>query len=382
MRKKVLVLLNNIPLYGSERGNINVFYALKDEVDSLFVTHAQYGKLYVNPYLEELGLSHTSADYIGKICRRENYKEYFLEIINSIKGNYRLWKIIKDYKPDYIHIPTETSFISMIITLWCINIPVIYRLGDNPRQNRKIFTAIWKKLIIPRVSRFVAISNYIRHQLLKLGVPENKIDVVYNSPPQRKISIVKVPVINNGNSFSVTYLGQLSVEKGVDLLVEAAIILCTQYDNIYFYIAGDFEWQNPFAKGLIEKVKKLNLDHRINFLGMIENTKHLLSSSQLHVCPSVGEEPLSDVTVEAKEVGIPSVVFPSGGLPELIEHGVDGYICKDRSIASLVEGIEFYYKAPDKAKRSKEAVLNSMDRLGITIAAYRNKWIKIYADKP
>ncbi|MGI8892807.1 MAG: glycosyltransferase, partial [Bacteroidia bacterium] len=223
MRRKVLVLLNNIPLYGSERGNINVFYALREhEVEALFVTHAQYGDLYINPHLDKLGLAHTPADYIGKICRRENYKEYFVEIKNSLKGNYRLWNIIKDYKPDYIHIPTEASFISMFITLWLTKTPVIYRLGDNPRQNRKIFTVIWKKLIVPRVYKFVAISNYIKNRLLELDVPERKIEVIYNSPPQRKNLTVNSLVKDNGNSFVVTYLGQITVEKGVDLLVEAA----------------------------------------------------------------------------------------------------------------------------------------------------------------
>jgi glycosyltransferase involved in cell wall biosynthesis len=381
MGRKVLVLLNNIPLYGSERGNINVFYALKEhEVEALFVTHAQYGDLYINPHLDKLGLAHTPADYIGKICRRKKHKEYLVEIKNSLRGNYRLWNIIKEYKPDYIHIPTEASFISMFITLWLTKVPVIYRLGDNPRQNRKIFTAIWKKLIVPRVHKFVAISNYIKQKLMELGVPENKIEVIYNSPPQRKIPTEHDTFKSNGNSFVVTYLGQLTIEKGVDLLVKAAVELCKKYNNIYFYIAGDYEWQNPFAKGLINRVQELNLDNRIKFPGMIEDTKQLLKSSQLHVCPSVWDEPLSNVTVEAKEAGVPSVIFPSGGLPELIRHNIDGFICKDKTSDSLIEAIEYYLNDPDKLTRAGAAALASMHKLGITKEAYKDKWVKIYAD--
>lgn len=379
MKRKVLVLLNNIPLYGSERGNINVFYALKEcNIESLFVTHARYGDLYINPHLEELGLAHTSADYIGKICRRENIADYFVEMKNSLRGNIKLFNIIRNYKPDYIHIGTEAGFISMIITLWLTKTPVIYRLGDKPRQNRKIFTFIWKKIIIPRVYKFICISNFIKKELLALNVPESNIEVIYNSPPHRRVRERKILTNNDYDKFVVTYLGQLTAEKGVDILVDAAIYLVEKYNNIIFYLAGDYQWENPFALDLIEKVETSGLSHRIIFTGMIEDTSGLLKSSQLHVCPSVWDEPLSNVTAEAKEAGIPSVIFPSGGLPEMIQHKVDGYICREKSAQALIEAIEYFYNNPLKLKLAKEAAAKSMEALGITTDSYRARWEKIY----
>lgn len=381
MKKKVLVLLNNIPLYGSERGNINVYYALKEkQIDSLFVTHSKYGYLYINPYLENLGLKHVPAPYIGKICRRESYKEYFLELKNSIIGNYRVWKIIRTYKPDFIHIPTETSFLSMFITLFLTKIPVIFRVGDSPRQNRWIFTFIWKKFIIPRVYRFVCISKFIKSKLMLLGVKENKIEVIYNSPPYRVSSLKSDSngSIIEANTFLVTYIGQISEEKGVNILIEAAISLCNKYDNIHFYIAGDYKWQNPFAAQLIKLVNVYKLNNRIHFLGMVENVNDLLKKSQLHVCPSVWEEPLSNVTVEAKEAGIPSIIFSSGGLPELISHNIDGYICKEKTADELIKAIEYYYHQPEKLHEAGKAALESMNKLDITRKSFTEKWNKVF----
>jgi glycosyltransferase involved in cell wall biosynthesis len=45
--------------------------------------------------------------------------------------------------------------------------------------------------------------------------------------------------------------------------------------------------------------------------------------------------------MEAKVAGTPSVVFPSGGLPEMVRHQVDGFICRDKTVDALVEGLRW-----------------------------------------
>ena len=55
-RPRVLVIFGNIPLLGHERGNIQVFNALKERgVEALFVTHKEYGHEVIQPALDRLG---------------------------------------------------------------------------------------------------------------------------------------------------------------------------------------------------------------------------------------------------------------------------------------------------------------------------------------
>ena len=57
--RRVLVLLGNIPLLGQERGNIQVFYALKKHnLGAVFVTNRAWGHLHVQPMLDSLSLIH------------------------------------------------------------------------------------------------------------------------------------------------------------------------------------------------------------------------------------------------------------------------------------------------------------------------------------
>ena len=64
---RVLVMLGGIPLWGQERGNIQVFAALKGHLRSLFVTHKAYGHESIQPMLDRLGLAWTTGTYPGLI---------------------------------------------------------------------------------------------------------------------------------------------------------------------------------------------------------------------------------------------------------------------------------------------------------------------------
>ena len=63
--------------------------------------------------------------------------------------------------------------------------PLVYRLGDVPTQHNALYRFVWRWGIVPRVARFVCISEYIRRSLLATGVPAEKAQVLYSYPPER-----------------------------------------------------------------------------------------------------------------------------------------------------------------------------------------------------
>ena len=82
---------------------------------------------------------------------------------------------------------------------------------------------------------------------------------------------------------------------------------------------------------------------------------------------------------EAKQAGVPSVVFASGGLPELIAHGEDGWICEGKTAESLEGAIERFLDLPDvEAEAMGDAARASMERLGITEGAFGDRWVEVY----
>ncbi len=376
---RVLVLFGNIPLLGHERGNIQVFNALKARgVDALFVTHKEWGHESIQPELDRLGHRWDVATFPGLFSRGMSLRTWAKRLGSLAQGAAEFWRIGRDYKPSHVHVGHMMHFLTLLPAIALLRVPVVYRLGDAPQQHRPLFRFLWRRVIVPRVSRFVCVSEYIRSLLLDAGAPPEKVRVIYSYPSQRPADLTPAPV-EPFDGRTVLYMGQLSEEKGVDLLVEAAITLCRERDDVRFLLAGDYTWQNPFAEGLMRRVEELGLSDRIRFLGYVEDVPGLLAVADLHVCPSVCAEALSNTVVEAKQAAVPSVVFPSGGLPELVTHGEDGWICEAKTAESLRAGIARFLAMPsEKLERAGEAARGSMERLGVTEEAFADQWVEVY----
>ncbi|MEM8598286.1 MAG: glycosyltransferase family 4 protein [Bacteroidota bacterium] len=378
---RILVIFGNIPLWGQERGNIQALYALKEAGHSvLFVTHRRYGHESIQPALDELGLAWTTGRYPKRFARGMTLKQWRGRLRQAMRGSKDFLRVAREFQPTHIHVGNEGYLLNLLPVLWALRIPIVFRVGDAPRQHRPLFRFVWRYLIVPSVSRFVPISKYIRERLCAVGVPEDSLQVIYSYPPQHVSSPSVLPTVAPFKGRTVFYVGQLSKLKGLDVLVEAALGLCSTREDVRFIIAGDYAWKNSFAEDLMRRVEEAGLSDRIQFLGFVEEVQDLFSVSDIHVAPSVFEEPLGNVILEAKQAGVPSVVFPSGGMPELLSHRRDGWICRAKTAASLAEGIEGLLDLDETSLDGmKKAAEASLERLGITPEAFTRAWEETYA---
>jgi glycosyltransferase involved in cell wall biosynthesis len=300
--------------------------------------------------------------------------------LRIVSGSVSLLRLNFQYKPTHVHVCNIAEFINFLPALLTMRVPVIFRVGDIPATHRKAFGILWTKIVVPRVARFVCVSEYVKSSLLALDVPESKCRVIYSQAPVRSPQIAPdgTGVIHKGRDFTVLYVGQLTSDKGIDLLIGAAIQMCRERDEIEFLIAGDYEWEKIPSTALIECVRVAGLSDRIRFLGYVNAIPDLFQLSDLHVVPSVCEDALPNVVIEAKQAGVASVAFSSGGVSEVIEHGIDGYICAARDEANLVAGIEYYIDTPGRASDHGRNAYSSLSRLGVT--RFGELWDSVYAD--
>lgn len=388
---RVLVLLSGIPLHGQERGNIEVFRALKARgVEALFVTHAGYGHESIQPHLDGLGLRWTTAAFPGFWSLRPRvFWERLRELVSS---NRAVLRAAREFQPTHVHFGNERTMLNLLPAVLWLKLPVIFRLGDAPRAHRLPFRLSWRFALGPSIRELVAISAYVRDCVVNVGVPEGKVRVIRSAPPvrppraggsdlpldlQEEISGVRP----RWPGRTVVYIGQLSEEKGVGLLVEAARQLCADDPDVRFLLAGDYTWNNPFATGLMRALERDGLAQRIRFIGYTSDIESLLALADVHTAPSVWNEPLSNVVGEAKRAGVPSVVFPSGGLPELVyRQGDDGLVCADRSEEALVEGLRHYLAMDDGSIRAAGAAARaSLAWIGLSSETYVAAWYNVFA---
>lgn len=153
---------------------------------------------------------------------------------------------------------------------------------------------------------------------------------------QLGISVEDVNVICNGVDTSVFTPGKLGEElvigvlarlhhhNGIDWLLEALKEVETSIDKPWVCrIAGE----GPEAAALKEKVWQLGLEHRVRFLGHVDEPNKFFGSATIAVHPA-RYSGMPNSVLEAMSCGCPVVATAVGGTPELIDHGTTGWLVR------------------------------------------------------
>lgn len=143
-----------------------------------------------------------------------------------------------------------------------------------------------------------------------------------------------MPSIDN-NQYKMLYVGRLSHVKGVHNLIDAMKVLQTKYD-VVLKIVGDGEERENLEKQAIEN----GLGNRIEFVGQVTDPIPYLKEANIFIYPSIWQEVFGISIVEAMAMGLVVVSNRVGGIPEIIEDGVNGYLADELNVDALAAAIE------------------------------------------
>ena len=381
--KRILVVMPSIPLYGMERKNLQIMKEMREQgADVLFITQETYGGN-IRREVERIGCRWTTASFDKLLHLSKNPREMAAVLRTWAKSAWQLWRIYRQFQPTHIHITDFTFFLySWPVVAW-LSRPVIFPLPVPPDTNltpfkQRLSNFIWRVGVQRACDVIVCNSHYTLSQVLKVGIKREKTTVVYNTAPERSVPTQSDAPTVDASKFNVVFAGRICAEKGVRQLIDAALQIVCERDDVDFYLAGDYSWNNPFAEAIIQEVKDQGLDSRIHFLGELDDIPGLLAQCQLHVCPSICAEAFGLVVLEAKQNGIPSVVFPVGGLVETLTHLQDGYICEDKNSQALGQGIRYYlndrtvWQQAGKAARASQSRFSKEKNIQNWVAIYQS----------
>ena len=299
--------------------------------------------------------------------------------IAFIAGNLRFLSIAREFRPTHVHAFNQFFILSFLPALLITKIPLVYNCGDKPTQQRLIWRLLWR-FAVWHTYRFVAVSRFIAIQLRAADVPERKITVIYAGPPVRDRHVAPLALPHIGRKTrNIVFVGQIVEGKGVHLLVEAFRTLAPRYPEAQLLVAGRIsDWDGGrWARDLRDTVAHdALLSSRIDFLGYVEDIPALLRQCEVLVAPSLIEEAFGLVVMEAKMAGLPSIVFPSGGLPEMIDAGVDGYVCEEKTAKSLANALTIYLDNLGLAAQHGVVAKASLERF--KLAEFARRWYAVY----
>jgi glycosyltransferase involved in cell wall biosynthesis len=193
---------------------------------------------------------------------------------------------------------------------------VVHRCFPSRGQAASYAVGLWVHRFVLRleneVALFITPSEFVRRRMLEWGVAASRVTVVRN--------FTTIPPSSSEPGEFGMYLGRLSSEKGLDVLLRALV----EAGDPPFRIVGD----GPVRAALASLAAELGL-RRTQFVGPVEpaDVPPLLRRSRFVVFSSVWDENAPLAALEAMAAGRPLLVTRTGGLPELVSQG-EGLMCE------------------------------------------------------
>lgn len=247
------------------------------------------------------------------------------------------------------------------------------------------------KFVVRRLNsldKIIANSDYVSEQLKGHGVTPSVIQRIHNGINTKEFSVSDDKVLSikesirtefgiPKDSFVVIYVGRLSPEKGVEVLLNGFEKLHSKNNNIRCLIVGN----GPQKNELISMIQNFTSKENVIFAGFRKDIRDLVATSNILVLPS-HIETFSLTTLQAFATGTVCVCSDVGGTPEQILDKFNGRLFQDNDfnqLASILEELSSqkqeieYLKA--NAKELSDSYLN-IDRMALEIENLYNKLIK------
>lgn len=264
----------------------------------------------------------------------------------------RLRKFLTGQRPSLLVCFLHQANIVGRLAGWMTGIPVVS--GVRVADRRKL--VIWTDRLTRHLTvKYVAVSRHVAEvhsQLCK--IPQSQVSLIYNGvdmpsalPPQTD---------RDDEQIRVLFVGRLTEQKRPQDLIDAVAALSADIrQKVQIDILGDGELQEK----LRQQISTLGLDDHVQLHGHQSNAAEWMRRSDALVLPSRWEG-LPNVVLEAMANGLPVIASNVDGIPEMIDHGVTGWLvapCDTDAIAEQLTAVCIDREARDAvANRAFEAV--------------------------
>ena len=148
-------------------------------------------------------------------------------------------------------------------------------------------------------------------------------------------------------------VGEMTANKNHKTIIKALTL--SQLENVHYVIVGS----GICRPQLEEYADELNVRNRVHFLGYRRDIAALLHASDVLVFPSY-REGLPVALMEAMAAGVPAVASRVRGNVDLIEDGINGFLCDPEDAEGIAERVRMLLDHPDLAERFRKYSLEKI----------------------
>jgi len=310
---------------------------------------------WLRDYMESQGVECFSCDARRRV-------EYPIAII-------KLARFLRRNQIDILHThlfePSVTGLLAGLLTRTPMRVLTRHYSDYHTRINKKWHVRL-DQLCTRLSHRVIAVSQHTADHLIEMeGALPEKVHTVLNGIDfeRAKVSGVDAPErirreFLAEDAHLLLIIARLHPEKGHSYLFQALPeIRRSVHKPVRLIVAGT----GPFEAAYREAVRALDCDDIVSFAGFRKDAPDLMAAADLVILPSVAEA-FGLVLTEALYLGTPVVATRAGGIPEIVEDGVDGVLVPSSDSGALARAIVDLLNDPNRRRQmagaGREKILN------------------------
>lgn len=330
---KIICVHQSADMYGSDRSFLQVIKYLSQSGD--------YKKITVvlprtGPLVDELEKLNVDIKYLTLSLLSKTYlmKLQWGKIIFPLFQFQAKKKLFNEY--DVVYTNTSVILDFYLLAPFLHQMKIIH-IREIPG---KLLSKVLSLLLRQAKSKIIFNSN---STLRSFGKLKNSV-VIHNAFEgfDKKAEISST----DGHPLRVLLIGRINGWKGQDFAIES--LLKMKAAPVLLRIVGSTSAGNEdLVLQLKKKVENLGLSTQVEFLDFVSDTAEIYAWSDVVIVPSTKPEPFGRIAIEAMSLYKPVIAANHGGLPEIIEDSVNGYLFEPNNTTSFVNALTKY--ADDRA---------------------------------
>lgn len=240
--------------------------------------------------------------------------------------------LIKKYRIELLHAhdPQSAILVGLGRDAWpCACIATEYGWWSRLRPFRRTLNQwIERQFALPRFDLVITVADDMKRRILRGPTPPSRVRVIKTglkpaaAPEPTVRETVRQRLGIPLEACVVGMVSRVSVEKGHDVLLDAAALIAPHHQSLHVLIVGD----GPARPALEQRAKRLGISDRVTFAGFQQDLAAAQAAMDLFVQPSVEREGLPTSVLEAQLAGLPVIASDIGGVNEALCDGVTGHL--------------------------------------------------------
>ncbi|OGY47728.1 MAG: hypothetical protein A2840_01045 [Candidatus Buchananbacteria bacterium RIFCSPHIGHO2_01_FULL_47_11b] len=328
--KKILLVVTQSDLGGAQRyvAILAHFFAQRGDDVSVAAGGNKNGKL-----LRQLDAAGIKTFHLSHLVRNINP-------LQDIRAIFELSALCKKLKPSVVHLNSSKAGVVGSIAAHRAGVPTVLYTAHGFVFNEPL--PAWKKFLYIIAERYTAkfktkiicVSQRDQQTAAENAIaPAEKLIVIHNGVEPAQLLTRQEARSKLGlpaDKFIIGSIASFYPTKGIDHLIDAMAILKKQQIACLLALIGN----GPQRSKIETKISRLELTDTVLLLGQHEEAEKLLLAFDIFVLPSV-KEGLPFSLLDAMAAGVPVVATAVGGIGEVIQNGVNGFLVEPANPSAL-----------------------------------------------